>query len=190
MKSRIREIRKAKGLTLAEVAARIKPEPSTAQTIGRLETGMRTLSVEWLKKIADALSVEPSELIILPEQADCPILGEIGHFGEVESTPIEMIDLRLAARDPLALRVTVAQGGYEPGDVLILDRVASDALHTLDGHNGFIESVDGLTFFGRVVTQDDGKLTMLTASPSAQVHRDLRPAWGAKLVMLLRQYQA
>ncbi|HKX36332.1 MAG TPA: helix-turn-helix transcriptional regulator, partial [Rhizorhapis sp.] len=40
----IREIRKAKGLTLEDVAQRCDP-PTTAQTIGRLETGTRTVSV-------------------------------------------------------------------------------------------------------------------------------------------------
>ena len=40
MLSRIRDVRRAKGLTLADVAERCKP-PTTAQTIGRLETGTR-----------------------------------------------------------------------------------------------------------------------------------------------------
>ena len=44
MQSRIRDVRKAKGLTLADVAARCKPA-TTAQTIGRLETGTRVLSL-------------------------------------------------------------------------------------------------------------------------------------------------
>jgi transcriptional regulator with XRE-family HTH domain len=37
MINRIRDIRREKGLTLADVAARCTP-PTTAQTIGRLET--------------------------------------------------------------------------------------------------------------------------------------------------------
>lgn len=44
MINRIRDIRKQKGLTLADVAERCSP-PTTAQTIGRLETGMRQLSL-------------------------------------------------------------------------------------------------------------------------------------------------
>ena len=48
MINRIRDIRKQKGMTLAEVAAACKP-PTTAQTIGRLETGMRKL---WLRQMA------------------------------------------------------------------------------------------------------------------------------------------
>ena len=44
MINRIRDIRKQKGMTLADVAAACDP-PTTAQTIGRLETGMRNLSL-------------------------------------------------------------------------------------------------------------------------------------------------
>lgn len=44
MITRIRDVRKAKDMTLAEVAAACVP-PTTAQTIGRLETGTRTVSV-------------------------------------------------------------------------------------------------------------------------------------------------
>lgn len=47
MTNRIRDIRKAKGLTLADLAAACEP-PTTAQTIGRLETGMRQLSLGWI----------------------------------------------------------------------------------------------------------------------------------------------
>ena len=52
----IREVRRAKGMTLDEVAQRCVP-PTTAQTIGRLETGTRTVSVGWLNRIANALGV-------------------------------------------------------------------------------------------------------------------------------------
>ena len=61
MINRIRDIRKAKNLTLADVAARCTP-PTTAQTIGRLETGMRQLSLTWMNRIAAALEVEPELL--------------------------------------------------------------------------------------------------------------------------------
>jgi len=49
MINRIRDIRREKGLTLADVAARCTP-PTTAQTIGRLETGMRQLSLTWMNR--------------------------------------------------------------------------------------------------------------------------------------------
>ena len=68
----IREVRRAKGLTLQDVAARCDP-PTTPQTVGRLETGMRTVSVGWLNRIADALGVSGEDLVRLPARNDLPV---------------------------------------------------------------------------------------------------------------------
>ena len=72
MINRIRDIRRQKRLTLADVAARCQP-PTTAQTIGRLETGTRNLSLVWMNRIAAALEVEP-ELLVRGEVAEQPRL--------------------------------------------------------------------------------------------------------------------
>ena len=78
MINRIRDIRRQKGLTLADVAAACDP-PTTAQTIGRLETGMRNLSLTWMNRIAAALKVEP-EVLLRSEDSEPPrivaVLGE------------------------------------------------------------------------------------------------------------------
>ncbi|HZB69516.1 MAG TPA: helix-turn-helix transcriptional regulator, partial [Sphingomicrobium sp.] len=62
MITRIREVRRARGMTLDDVARACEP-PTTPQTIGRLETGTRTVSVGWLNRIAAALDVEASDLV-------------------------------------------------------------------------------------------------------------------------------
>ena len=80
MITRIREVRRAKGLTLAEVGDRCDP-PTTAQTIGRLETGTRTVSVDWLNRIATALGVDAGDLVELPERADLPVAAILGADG-------------------------------------------------------------------------------------------------------------
>ena len=76
----IREVRKAKRLTLAEVGLRCDP-PTTAQTIGRLETGSRTVSVGWLNRIAKALEVEAADLVKLPVQTELPVAAILGSDG-------------------------------------------------------------------------------------------------------------
>jgi transcriptional regulator with XRE-family HTH domain len=68
MINRIRDIRRQKGMTLADVAARCSP-PTTAQTIGRLETGTRNLSLIWMNRIALALEVDP-ELLVRGDAAE------------------------------------------------------------------------------------------------------------------------
>ncbi len=76
----IREVRRAKGLTLDDVARRCVP-PTTAQTIGRLETGTRTVSVGWLNRIADALGVTAADLVRLPERAEIAVAAVLDASG-------------------------------------------------------------------------------------------------------------
>lgn len=52
--ARIRDIRKGKKLTLKGVAAMTG---TSTQTVSRLETGVMTISVEWLEKFSVALDV-------------------------------------------------------------------------------------------------------------------------------------
>lgn len=63
MKNRIAEIRKARGLTLQEVAERAK---TTNQQISHLERGRRKLSYEWMERLAVALSCHPLDLLLNP----------------------------------------------------------------------------------------------------------------------------
>lgn len=60
MDNRILELRKERGLTLAQLAEKTG---STAQQIGRLEKGERRLTTDWMAKIARALDVLPEDLM-------------------------------------------------------------------------------------------------------------------------------
>ncbi|MBK9432847.1 MAG: helix-turn-helix transcriptional regulator [Sphingomonadales bacterium] len=73
MLSRIREVRKTKRLTLLDVAERCVP-PTTAQTIGRLETGTRTVSLGWLNSACRALgALTPANWCNCPISRNCPL---------------------------------------------------------------------------------------------------------------------
>lgn len=63
MTNRIGEIRKAKGLTLQQVADRVS---TTNQQISHLERGRRKLSYEWMERLAMALSCHPLDLLQNP----------------------------------------------------------------------------------------------------------------------------
>ena len=76
MQSRIRDVRRARRLTLEDVAARCQP-PTTPQTIGRLEMGTRTLSLPWLNRIAAALDVPPAALVRHEASAELPVAARL-----------------------------------------------------------------------------------------------------------------
>src|SRR3546814_13820264 len=81
----IRSVRRAKGLTLEEVGQRCVP-PTTAQTIGRLETGTRTLSLGWMNRIAAALGVDAAELVQLPQDTKLTITAPLPAAGAAAPT--------------------------------------------------------------------------------------------------------
>lgn len=59
----IKAARKAKGWSLEKLAARVEPKTSYQQ-LARLEKGDRTLSVQWVERIARALGVDVMDLIV------------------------------------------------------------------------------------------------------------------------------
>lgn len=83
--NRLREIRKAAGLTLEEVGARMKNE-MTASTVAKLETGRMALSLDYLLEMADILNVSPSEILHKDARAVrwLPVIGfvEASRWGE------------------------------------------------------------------------------------------------------------
>lgn len=70
----IKAARKARGLSLERLAARVQPATSYQQ-LSRLEKGDRSLTVDWIERIAAALGVQPLELITPGQQREFT-LGE------------------------------------------------------------------------------------------------------------------
>ncbi len=60
MENRIRELRKAQGLTLQDLATKVG---TSNQQISQLETGRRRLNVDWLERLSQALGCHPLELL-------------------------------------------------------------------------------------------------------------------------------
>ena len=82
MITRIREVRRARGMTLDDVARACDP-PTTPQTVGRLETGTRTVSIGWLNRIANALGVDAQDLVHGSEDSDLKVAAIIGAHGPI-----------------------------------------------------------------------------------------------------------
>jgi len=60
MENRIKELRKAQGLTLKELADRVG---TSNQQISHLEKGRRRLTLDWIERLAVALDCHPSDLL-------------------------------------------------------------------------------------------------------------------------------
>ena len=194
MNNRIRDIRKAKGMTLADLAAACAP-PTTAQTIGRLETGMRSLSLTWMNRIAAALKVDPAALMREPTARVPTIVAELGPAGpEPLGAPREaLLPGALASEDgpaPLVLSVDASMGEYRSGDLVWLRPLTPDAdplaVSRAINRDCLVPRPGGRFGFGRLIDYRDGKVGLLPpGAGQKQVVVD-KPAWIAVAFMLVR----
>ena len=194
MTNRIRDIRKAKGLTLADLAAACTP-PTTAQTIGRLETGMRQLSLGWMNKIAAALGVDPASLMRDEAATPAQIVADLTAAGpQALTAPREAIAPNaLATEDgpaPLVFAVTESVGEYRPGDLVWLrplePETAQSAIGRAMNRDCLVPRPGGRFAFGRLIERDGARVRLLP--PGAGVKQVVvdNPPWVAVAFMLVR----
>jgi transcriptional regulator with XRE-family HTH domain len=187
--NRIRDIRKHKGLTLADVAERCTPQ-TTAQTIGRLETGMRQLSLGWMNRIAAALEVDP-ELLVRGGQSEQP--RYIARFTEsgAEALPAPrdaILPTELGGDAPLvALAIEQGAGDYRSGDQVWLRQHGPEQYARLLNRDVLAPRPGGRFAFGRLIDRDERRVAILAPGPgSRQVVID-SPPWIAVAEMLVRK---
>ncbi|MFM5917270.1 MAG: helix-turn-helix domain-containing protein [Novosphingobium sp.] len=188
MINRIRDIRREKGLTLADVAERCAP-PTTAQTIGRLETGMRQLSLAWMNRIAAALQVDP-ELLVRGEESAAPnfIARLTADGAEGLPTPREAILPSALSGEGIAVAMEVEDSGgeYRAGDQVWLRQFGPEAYPRLINRDVLVPRPGGRFVFGRMIDRDDKRVAILPpGAGSRQVVVD-SPAWIAVTEMLVR----
>lgn len=193
MINRIRAIRQAKGMTLADLAGACQP-PTTAQTIGRLETGTRNLSLVWMNRIAAALGVDPQSLVRAESDAPARIIAELTASGpEALAAPREaVLPSELAtpedAAAPLVLEVSASVGEYRSGDLIWLqplDPGSADLTRAIN-RDCLVPRPGGRSAFGRLI---DRRGTLIGLLPPGAGQKQIvvdNPPWIALAAMLVR----
>ena len=194
MINRIREIRRARGLTLAELAAACDP-PTTAQTIGRLEMGTRNLSLKWMDRIGAALGVDPEQLVRSDDVARPRVIAELG-LGEVhaldhprETVMPHEIAAEGSAGQFLVIEAQAAMGEYRPGDLIWLRRIAASdprGFNAATNRDCLVPDADGLAY-GRLMASGDTSLTLMPLLARAAPRIIAAPEWIAVSEMLVRR---
>lgn len=185
MITRIREVRRAKGLTLLDVAGRCVP-PTTAQTIGRLETGTRTVSVGWLNRIAKALGVEAGDLVKLPERADLPVAAILGTDGAHAPRHEQVVAAPTPGAGGVAVTVDAGIGDYRAGDEIWCDRVGPDQFATALNRDVIVPRPAGRFVFGRLIGREAGRVQILPLGAGAKQQVFDDPAWIGVATRLVR----
>jgi transcriptional regulator with XRE-family HTH domain len=185
MITRIRDVRKAKRMTLDDVAKACAP-PTTAQTIGRLETGMRTVSVGWLNRIAAALGVDAADLVEHPERGDLDVLAVLtGNGAAALKKPARVLPPRTKPGQA-AITVSASVGDYRSGDEIWCDRLSPEEFGLALNRDVLVPRPAGRFLFGRLIGREAGKLHLLPPGAGGRQSVVADPPWAAVAVKLVR----
>ena len=185
MITRIREVRRARGMTLDEVARACSP-PTTAQTIGRLETGTRTVSVGWLNRIAEALKVDAADLVDHPERSELPVVAVLGGNGASAPRQQALVVSPRPVAGQIAMTVSTSVGDYRAGDEIWCERLQPDDYGRALNRDLLVPRPGGRFLFGRLIGREDGKLHLLPPGAGGRQSVVADPPWAAMAVRLVR----
>jgi transcriptional regulator with XRE-family HTH domain len=192
MITRLRDVRRARRMTLQDVADRCSP-PTTPQTIGRLETGARTVSLGWLNRIAKALDVDAAELISLPEREHIALAATLDHEGAHAPRREGLVVPPQAGPGLVAMHVQSSIGDYRSGDEIWLQRLEPEAYARALNRDVLVPRPAGRFLFGRLIGREEpapaqagGKLHLLPLGAGQRQTVVTDPAWAAVAVKLIR----
>ena len=185
MITRIREVRRARGMTLDDVARACTP-PTTPQTIGRLETGTRTVSVGWLNKIAAALGVDAADLVDHPDRTELPVIAALGANGATAPKRQALIVPPKPGSGQIAMTVSASVGDYRAGDEIWCEQLQPEDFGKAQNRDILVPRPAGRFLFGRLIGREDGKLHLLPPGAGGRQSVVADPPWAAMAVKLVR----
>jgi len=186
MITRIREVRRSRGLTLDDVARRCDP-PTTAQTIGRLETGTRTVSVGWLNRIARALDVDAQDLVDGGETSELAVVAMLGPSGATAPRKEAIVVPPRVLDGQVAVLVAGSLGDYRAGDELWCDTLEPGSFAQALNRDVLVPRPAGRFLFGRLINRDEEKLQILPLESGGRQQVVANPAWLAVASRLMRK---
>ncbi len=185
MITRLREVRRARGMTLDDVARACVPS-TTPQTIGRLEVGTRTVSIGWLNRIAGALGVEASDLIDHPDRAELPVVAILGAGGAAAPKRTAIVVPPRVAPGLIAITVAASLGDYRAGDEIWCERLEPEDFARALNRDLLLPRPAGRFLFGRLIGREGNKLHFLPPGAGGRQTVVTDPPWAAMAVKLVR----
>lgn len=185
MITRIREVRRARGMTLDDVAGRCDP-PTTPQTIGRLETGTRTVSVGWLNRIARALGVEAQDLVEGGDTSELKVAAILGPGGAMAPRKAAIVVPPHVSEGQVAVLVAGSVGDYRSGDEIWCDTLAPEDYGRALNRDVLVPRPAGRFMFGRLINRDEEKLQILPLEAGGRQQVVANPPWLGVAVRLAR----
>lgn len=186
MITRIREVRRARGMTLDDVARACDP-PTTPQTIGRLETGARTVSIGWLNRIADALAVDAADLVEGDsEKNELPVVAVLNAAGVSAPRRTAVVVPPRGKGRQVAITVASSNGDYRAGDEIWCEVLEAEEFGRALNRDVLVPRPAGRFLFGRLIDRDEGRLQLLPPGAGGRQQVVANPPWIAVASRLVR----
>lgn len=185
MITRIREVRRARGMTLDDVARACEPS-TTAQTIGRLETGTRTVSIGWLNRIAKALGVDAQDLVERSEAAELKVAAVLGASGAAAPRRAGIIVPPRVDDGQIGISVATSIGEYRAGDEIWCTTIGPGRYAEALNRDVLIPRPAGRFLFGRLINRDEERLQVLPLEAGGRQQVVANPTWLAVATKLVR----
>ena len=185
MITRIREVRRARGMTLDDVARRCEPA-TTPQTIGRLETGTRTVSVGWLNRIARALGVEAQDLVGAGETAELNVAAILGPGGAMAPRKSAIVVPPRVDDGQIAILIGASVGDYRAGDEIWCETLQPEDYGRALNRDVLVPRPAGRFMFGRLINRDGEKLQILPLEAGGRQQIVANPPWLGMALKLVR----
>ena len=186
MITRIREVRRARGMTLDDVARACSPQ-TTPQTIGRLETGTRTVSIGWLNRIAEALGVEASDLVAGEgDKSELPVVAVLGAGGATAPRRTAVVVPPRGRPGQMAMTVSASVGDYRAGDEIWCESLEREDFSRGMNRDVLVPRPAGRFLFGRLINRDEEKLQVLPLGAGGRQQVVPNPPWIAVASKLVR----
>ena len=180
-------------MTLEEVGRACRP-PTTPQTIGRLETGTRTVSLLWLNRIAEALGVDASDLVESGgEKSDIPVAAIVSASGATAPRRSSIaVPPRPKASD-IAVTISASIGDYRAGDEVWCEMLQPEEFGGALNRDILVPRPVGRFLFGRLLGREEphegeasGKLHLLPLGAGMRQQVVTNAPWIAMAVKLVR----
>ena len=174
-------------MTLEDVARACEP-PTTPQTIGRLETGTRTVSVRWLNRIAKALGVEASDLVQAGggNKAELPVAAVLAVSGASAPRKTSIVVAPRPKSSEIAVAVSGSVGEYRAGDEIWCETLEPEEFGRALNRDILVPRPSGRFLFGRLINRDTEKLQILPLEAGGRQLVVANPAWIAAATRLIR----
>jgi hypothetical protein len=172
-------------MTLDDVAKACVP-PTTPQTVGRLETGTRTVSVGWLNRIAQALGVEAQDLVESGDSAELKVAAVLGPGGASAPKRAAIVVPPRVEGGQIAVIVAGGVGDYRSGDEIWCKALQPADYGQALNRDVLVPRPAGRFLFGRLNNRDEEKLQFLPLEAGGRQQVVANPPWLGVATRLVR----